>query len=413
MYRHARTTPNRGAVLEGETAQLASTLVEKLSSPRQHLLLVTGAAGTGKSTLTRTIASELGNAVLLAPTAVAALTIGGSTIHKAFGIPPITIDADDKQALSECGYGGSIGKVFRNASAIILDEISMVPANLIDVMDQLLRATLDIDAPFGGVSVMMVGDSYQLSPIVRQDVRQYYQEKYGSEHFFNARVFGEVGVETIELTKVYRQTDDEFLHCLHAIRSGGADSRELREALAWLNDRCVGEKPAKQGTLRLVTHNNVADNINSAALKAIDAPELVYEAKLTGKLKNSNDARLPAPREIRLKEGAEVVFIRNGADWNNGECGRVIELDEEAVVVEVNGKEVRVTQAKWELMRYSYSAGGDGVLSAESDGKIQQLPLMLGWAMTIHRSQSMTLERVHLELARRRSILPPGNSTWL
>jgi ATP-dependent DNA helicase PIF1 len=369
---------------KNEQYQQVFSILEKT---RSHIL-ITGRAGTGKSTLLRMIKEKLiSSAVVLAPTGLAALHVGGSTIHSFFKFPPqITVEK-----AHEKGAQRSYDKVIRNLEYIILDEISMVRADMLDCMDMYLRAARNNSKPFGGVRMIMFGDMLQLSPIIREQEKAIFEEKYPTPYFFSSYVLGyffknKTGLEIVELTKIYRQKDDTFTKYLDNIRQ----AQHLDEALEYLNTSHIGPMGSRpEKAICLTTTNRRADFINQENLEVIEKPIFAFKGIVTG---NFPDKELPTAQDLFLKEGAHVMFVKNDKEgrWMNGTLGKISLLGKTKVVVTLDaGGVVQVDPVEWE----AYTA-----IESEAVGSYKQLPLKLAWAITIHKSQGLTFDELVLDL---------------
>ena len=356
-------------------------------------IFVTGEAGTGKSTLIHWLVKNLGECALVAPTAIAASNIHGSTLHSFFGLPPRHIDIDD-----ELSAPAKNRVVMENMTCLVIDEISMVPPNLIDVIDHMLRKIRDPELPFGGVHVVMVGDLYQLPPVVKgKELEVYFTHRYKSPFFFSADVFKEKGAEFIPLvlSRVRRQKDEGLIKALSAIRSG----IDFRESLGYFNRTCYRDRDsALASELNLVPTNRQATNINTARLNSIPGEEWVFDAEVTGNIQ-ADDWKLLVPSKLRLKIGAKVIFLNNQAEWINGDLGEVVGFGDSAIRVRKLSTDnvVSVPLHSWQKYEYSYSYE-EKRITQSSVASFQQYPLNLGWAMTIHKSQGMTLDSYSIDL---------------
>lgn len=362
--------------------RLAKTLVEH----NFPLVFVTGGAGTGKSTFVRWITQQFKDEVLLAaPTGVAAINIGGATLHGLCQLPPAVILKTD---IKKSRYRAMIQK----ARLLVIDEISMVNANLLDGVSAFFRLNREVDQAFGGLPVIMVGDLFQLPPVVDDESRDFFDAFYqGSARFYSARCLRNANYYGIELNKTFRQTDQDFVDVLTKIREG----IEVRQCIAVLNAACVTETAPPVGAVWLSPRNAEVDARNISELNKIDAPERMYQGDIEG---NFNRKRLPSPLQLVLKVGAQVMFTKNSSCWTNGSVGIVQALEADSIVVELEGRTVNVTRECWESYRYKWNTVKQRI-EREVIGSYRQFPLMLGWAVTIHKSQGKTIERVHLDLA--------------
>jgi len=355
-----------------------------------RLIFVTGRAGTGKSTLLRALKATFpGKAVILAPTGLAAVNAGGQTIHSFFNFPLGPLDpATSEIPLFRSGAPKS--RLIKNLEAIFIDEISMVRADLLDAIDISLRKNRESDQPFGGVPIVAFGDIWQLEPVVAGNAEQeFLAHHYNSPFFFDSTVIKSIGIDIIELKTVHRQANDqEFLWLLDHIREGNPNELEHINARA--------EASPVEGTLNLTVTNAKAGAINNLRLLQINSPEHHYAAKIEGQF----GRELPAEEILRLKPGARVMFIKNSTDWVNGSLGTVIQPSDDKVSVLLDeGKTVEVGREVWEKNRYSWDRNR-GQIVTEPIGSFTQYPLRLAWAVTIHKSQGLTFDRIHVELDR-------------
>lgn len=351
------------------------------------MVLVTGGAGTGKSTLIRWLQVKFVGAVIItAPTGIAALTIGGKTIHSICGFPPAWIVKDDIRFLSKSPVS--------KASLLIIDEVSMVNANLLDAMSDFFKKNRQSDEPFGGIPVVMVGDLFQLPPIINQNVKQLFRENYSSPKFFAAKSIQDSEFEVVELKKAFRQTDQSFVDLLGDVREG----KNVERALAVINERCHGLGAPVEGTVWLAPRNADVDRVNQQRLAALPGPDKSYSGTLKGDFKESH---LPVPGEVRLRVGAQVVLANNTTEWVNGSVAIVHELLEDRIRVVLHGrtKVLEVSVNTWEQFDYVWDPDKKSIQRVVI-GTFTQIPVHLAWAMTIHRSQGLTLDRVHLELGK-------------
>lgn len=373
-------------------------------------LFLTGKAGTGKTTFLHNVLQRLNKRyVVTAPTGVAAINAGGVTIHSFFQLPLCPYLPDVPELVTE--YQMPEGKrqlrktranIIRTLDLLVIDEISMVRADLLDAIDYSLRRYRRNPRPFGGVQLLMIGDIHQLSPVVTADEEPYIKQVYASPFFFESKAFKKLDHITIELTTVYRQQDPRFLDLLNRVR----DNRLDKETLQLLNDRYQPDTEAYIKTLpetpiRLTTHNVQANRVNHRNLEKIQDKERIFRASVTG---NFPESAYPAEKELRLKTGAQVMFIKNDpsgqANYYNGKIGTVKSFDTEAnlVFVESEGNLIAVAQVEWENMKYEIDAG-DNSIKQVIDGTFVQFPLRLAWAVTIHKAQGLTFDRVIVDAA--------------
>jgi ATP-dependent exoDNAse (exonuclease V) alpha subunit len=356
----------------------------------QDHIFVTGRAGTGKSTLLNHLSWHTSKQVVIcAPTGVAALNVGGQTIHSLFRLP-IGVIADH-----EIEQSRELRKLLGTVDTIVIDEVSMVNADLLDAVDRSLRqARQRPHEAFGGAQVVLFGDPYQLAPVPGDaDERAYFDDQYRSMWFFDAKVWKEADLRIYELSVIHRQHEAEFKFMLNAVRHG----RVTAEIAKRLND--TGARPApKDGAITLATTNSTVTRINSAALARLPGRALTARAEVSGEFGGRS---YPADEALELKVGAQVMFLRNDSDqrWVNGSIGTVTKIDN-TVWVEVDGEVHQVQPAVWEKYRYSYSQTTKA-LKKDIVAEFTQFPLRLAWAVTIHKSQGKTYERAIIDLGER------------
>jgi ATP-dependent DNA helicase PIF1 len=355
-------------------------------------LFITGKAGAGKSTLLRSLRANMGSGtVVLAPTGLAAVGVGGQTIHSFFGFPPRAINVRElRKSRKE--------RLFANLDVIIIDEVSMVRADLMDAVDVALRLNRGRPRePFGGVQVVLIGDLHQLPPVVREgDEKQFLNETYGGPYFFNAPVFESVDCSYLELNKIFRQDEETFVNALNSVREGVADPAHLRTFNARV--RPFTDLPKGSGHVILTPINRRAIDINNSFLGALRGDESIFKASIEGEF---DPSAYPTNEELLLKEGARVILLRNDIDrrWFNGSIARVDRLDGDKVWIEVGGRVHELEPAVWDNIRYELDPATKR-LEEKIVGSFKQIPVRLAWALTIHKSQGMTLDKVHIDLGR-------------
>ena len=364
-----------------------------------HHAFITGRAGTGKSTLLdyfRTTTKK--KVVVLAPTGVAALNVKGQTIHSFFRFKPnVTLQSIKKVRQDS--------DLYKELDTIIIDEVSMVRADLMDCIDKFLRLNgREKRSPFGGIQMIFIGDLYQLPPVVSGKEKEAFKDHYESPFFFDADVMKDLDMEFIELEKIYRQKDETFIALLNAIRNNSVTGEELRLLNSrYMPDYDTGSAP-ENFSVWLTSTNEASDGINIKHLSQLSGDILSYEGEIQGDFKQ--DA-LPTQINLRLKIGAQVMLLNNDpyGRWVNGSIGRITAVDRESgdrdtVIVELtNGDIVDVSPCTWELFTYQYDKQKRQIES-DVNGSFTQYPIKLAWAMTIHKSQGKTFEKVVIDIGK-------------
>ncbi|HRR07715.1 MAG TPA: AAA family ATPase [Rhodothermales bacterium] len=365
-------------------ARFALWLMEHTKEP----VFITGRAGTGKSTLLQYFRKSTAKRIaILAPTGLAAINVNGQTIHSFFRLPSRMITDDAIKRI----WGN---QVIRKIDTLVIDEVSMVRADLMDGIHKALQINRKNDLLFGGVQVVFFGDLFQLPPVVSRAEESLMQAHYSSPYFFSAKVFQEVKPIQIELTTVHRQKEEAFLELLNQVR----EDRLSEWGLGRLNERVIIKKPPDD-YLVLTTVNDKARRINEERLKSLGGPPFTYVAHTDG---DFNERDFPTESELTLKVGARVMFLRNDPDglFVNGTLGTVEYLHGEIIRIETDdGDQVEVSPEKWENMRYYFDAEENKIVS-ETVGTFTQYPLKLAYAITIHKSQGQTFDKVAIDLDR-------------
>jgi ATP-dependent exoDNAse (exonuclease V) alpha subunit len=379
-----------------------AAVYQAIEGTREHVF-VTGRAGTGKSTLLNHLNWHTQKQIVIcAPTGVAALNVGGQTIHSLFRLP-IGVIAD-----RDIDQNDAVRKLLNAMDTLVIDEVSMVNADLMDAMDRSLRqARQRPHEPFGGAQVVLFGDPYQLAPVPGDgEERRYFADTYESMWFFDAKVWRDADLRIFELGEVHRQHDDEFKFMLNAVRHG----RVTAEIAGVLNDVGARRPLPEHGAITLATRNDTVNRINAQQLHRLPGHSQANEAEVNG---DFGGRAFPADERLELKVGAQVMFLRNdvalrgeGPRWVNGTIGTVTSLTRE-LRVEVDGEEHEVEPATWEKYRYSWDPVRKK-LEREIVAEFTQFPLRLAWAVTIHKSQGASYDTAVVDLGSR--AVSPGQT---
>ncbi len=370
-------------------------LLHQLENTRDHFF-ITGKAGTGKSTLLQLFRKTSKKRIaVVAPTGIAALNVKGQTIHSFFRFPPKMVHPGDLTKRKN-------HRLYKKMDTLIIDEISMVRADIFDNIDIFLQKNREDSRPFGGVQLILFGDLFQLPPVISSNFeRQYFRTHYPSPYFFSAQVFSR-GLEMpmIELREVYRQKDRYFIRLLDSIRTNTMDMDDLDA----INERFGNMPESDIPHIQLCSINATANRINTDALAALDTPLYEYKAEISGNFKPSV---FPTDQFLHLKEGAQVMFVKNDIEkrFVNGTLGFVVAATNQSVKVEVqkeNGDKeiIDVEQQEWEIIKYAVDKENPNRFTTEVTGSFVQYPLKLAWAITIHKSQGKTFDTVVLDLGR-------------
>ena len=369
-------------------------------------IFLTGKAGTGKTTFLHKL-KEISpkRMVVVAPTGVAAINAGGVTIHSFFQMPfgpilPGRLNEPDNNRDAKNNFRKFNKRkinIIRTLDLLIIDEISMVRADLLDGIDQVLRRYKNRSKPFGGAQVLMIGDLQQLVPVVKENEWQLLRDYYETAYFFSSKVFQESNAITIELKHIYRQQDDEFIKVLNEIR----DNKLTAESFRKLNERYIENFRPKEeeGYIILTTHNAIANRINEEQLAKVKSPEHTFEAEISGQFPEFS---YPADQFLTLKQGAQVMFIKNDLNqekrYYNGKIGKIVEIEDETIFVQCENEEqpIAVERAMWENTKYSINEATKAIEESVT-GSFIQYPLRLAWAITIHKSQGLTFEKAVID----------------
>ncbi|GHV84006.1 hypothetical protein AGMMS50212_13460 [Spirochaetia bacterium] len=419
-------------VVNDQTTSLISNTSENLAIEQKHgfeetdefkrafalmesdsqFIFITGKAGTGKSTLIdyfRKYTEK--NVAYLAPTGIAALHIGGKTIHSLFQFPPKIIRSE---TIEDNKYKSNIEKIFRELDTLVIDEISMTRVDLIDGIDYILKRYRDPNMPFGGVQMIFIGDLYQLQPVVKDDGKtitvkfkgfeyqwnatEYFEYVYNGVFFFNAKSLKNVDYNYFELTRNFRQNDEKFINLLNSVRIN-----EMNDMLfSILNKQCmtIASNIANDTRIFLCTTNDTAKKINDKKLKDLKSQIYEYNAVMTGKFANQyKPVDYPVNEALELKEKAQVMMVKNDPKgrWVNGTIGTIEYLDNDRVDVKIGIFTYTMGLYTWEAIEYVFDYEKNKLVSKVA-GTFTQYPIKLAWAITIHKSQGQTFEKVAIDL---------------
>ena len=360
-------------------------------------IFLTGKAGTGKTTFLKTIMEHSRKRpIVVAPTGVAAINAGGVTIHSFFQLP-FSPYVPGAKVESKFDFGKEKRKIIASSDLLIIDEISMVRADLLDAIDAVLRRFREHGQPFGGMQLLMIGDLAQLTPVVTPEDERMLKPYYDTPYFFGSKALQQIDYVTIQLSHVYRQQDESFIALLNEIREGHPST----ETLSKLNSRCQPTfipRP-EEPYIRLTTHNNLANFYNESELQKLSGRSFQYRAEVKGTFPEYS---YPTAETLVLKEGAQVMFVKNDPsgehNYYNGRIGRVMEASDNRLTVYCEGdaEAIEVEPLEWENMRYTLNEQTREIES-EVQGTFKQLPLRLAWAITIHKSQGLTFDRAIID----------------
>lgn len=370
-------------------------------------IFLTGKAGTGKTTFLNDFVKKTHKKhIVVAPTGIAAINAGGVTIHSMFGLPlrpfvPTVERIDTNLAnnisdlLPHFRYRKDKLKLLREVEIIIIDEVSMLRADVLDMMDFSLRTVRRNQQKFGGVQMLFIGDLYQLPPVIREDNEYILRQYYNSAFFFDAKALEGVDLLTIELTEVFRQKDKEFLDLLNAIRDGDISAVDFDR----LNRRYFPDfEPEGEPIVHLCSHNRMADNINRKKLEELKTPSYFYKASVYGDFKES---QFPNEETLELKVGAQIMFVRNDTSsdkkYFNGKLAEISRLTEEKIYVIMEGREEEIELKKEVWEQKKYTLGDEKQIEEEVVGSFEQFPIRLAWAVTIHKSQGLTFDKLIID----------------
>ncbi|MBK9736426.1 MAG: AAA family ATPase [Saprospiraceae bacterium] len=355
-------------------------------------LFITGRAGTGKSTLLQVFRNTTKKrVVVLAPTGIAALNVRGQTIHSFFGFPPRLLNKSEIELRKN-------NRMYKNIDVIIIDEVSMVRADIIDNIDTFLRINRGINQSFGGVQMIFFGDLFQLPPIVSTPFeKEYFSTQYETAYFFSAHVMKTISFKMLELTHVYRQEERNFINLLDNIRLNSMDYDDI----IYVNERYMPIPDDDDFYITLCSRNDIANRINDHQIKTLTTPSFEYQAMVMGEF---NPQLFPTEYNLMLKVGSQVMFVKNDLQkqFVNGTIGIISELNYDRIMVRIQDdgseKTIEVDRQEWEILKYELDKEKPGHISTKVVGTFKQYPLKLAWAITIHKSQGKTFDRVIIDL---------------
>lgn len=367
-----------------------------------HLFL-TGRAGTGKTTFLHSVKkSSAKGLIVTAPTGVAAINAGGVTLHSFFQLPfgPFIPGSEEHESNRRRQHRFSKEKrrIIQGLDLLVMDEISMVRADVLDAVDAVLRRQRRDNRPFGGLQLLMIGDLHQLSPVAKREEWELLSQYYDSPYFFSSHALSRVELITIELKHVYRQTDERFIRLLNCVRENRLDASAITELNRSYIPNFIPQED--QGYITLTTHNATADDINCRRLRAVQKKERCFNAEISG---DFPEYAFPTPATLRLKEGAQVMFLRNDPSVNrryfNGKIGRIKQVSGSAILVVCPGDDevIEVEPVEWENIKYTVHPESKAI-EEEVVGKFKQYPLKLAWAITIHKSQGLTFDKAVIDV---------------
>ncbi|HRP02493.1 MAG TPA: AAA family ATPase [Candidatus Kapabacteria bacterium] len=378
----------------------------------EKLIYLTGRAGSGKTTFLKYIREITDmKTIVLAPTGVAALNAGGQTIHSFFKIAPSiylpgdfrlrnksNYDDEDKRTIFDFfAYRKNQRNLFEKMELLIIDEVSMVRCDLLDVVDKILRTFRDNENEvFGGVQTLLIGDAFQLPPIVSKEHWELLGKYYKSPFFFDALAFQQRKPKYIELEKIYRQTDEKFIHLLNKVRINKIE----KEDLDILNSRFIPSLTKNENLeyITIATHNRLVDNINNKKLDEIEQEEHYYEAIVNGEFPESI---FPTEKHLKLKVGAQVMFIKNDTDkkYYNGKIGKIVGLNEDKLIIELaNKSKIELTRHVWDNIKFIWNEK-EKKIEEEHVGEFIQFPIKLAWSITVHKCQGLTFDNIIADIS--------------
>ena len=371
-------------------------ILDQLENSKDHFF-ITGKAGTGKSTLLQLFRKTTHKkVVVLSPTGISAINVQGQTIHSFFQFAPKLL------LTHEIFINRRLVGLLKAVDIIIIDEVSMVRADVMDAIDFSLRLHRKSAEPFAGVQMIFFGDLFQLPPVVASlEEKQYFRSIYQSPYFFAANVFRkQASLQMIELTKVYRQNERHFIRILDAIRTNQIDEDDL----STINERFLPGIAIEEPFLTLCSINALANKINTERLNEIESPSYFFDATITGDFR---EKLFPTDLRLELKKSAQVILLRNDPEkrFVNGSLATIKYIDAENIIIDLrkddgSTMEIDLPRMTWENQRYQFASESEGSIQSEVTGTFTQYPVRLAWAVTIHKSQGKTYDRVAIDLGR-------------
>ena len=374
--------------------ELAQDFINKTSCN----LFLTGKAGTGKTTFLKNIRrSSYKRIIVVAPTGIAAINAGGVTIHSFFQLPFSPFIPTQTQPKSINKFSKEKINIIRSIDTLVIDEISMVRSDLLDAVDSVLRKYRNSHLPFGGVQLVMIGDVQQLSPVIKDDEWNMLSAYYSSPFFFHSSALMKTGYVSIELKKIYRQSDSNFVKVLNAIRNKNITSDILDQLNSRLDKNFINNE--NEGYITLTTHNSQANIINLNKIEALENPKFTFEATVEGDFPQYS---FPTDENLILKKGAQVMFIKNDPSpekkYYNGKIGIISQINKDMITVESEGDLIAVSPLEWENTKYSLDPETNEI-KEKVEGKFRQFPLRTAWAITVHKSQGLTFDKVIINVS--------------
>ncbi len=378
-----------------ELDDVQQALFDKVENTKQNIF-VQGQAGTGKSTFVNYLKKHSSKRfVIVCPTAIAAINIGGSTIHSLFNLPFSDFFIFDdlvKQPRKK------LKSILRKTDLLIIDEVSMVRPDMLDAIDLLAKQARENETPFGGLQMLLIGDLCQLPPVIKRNTYEVFNEVYGCwmPYFFDAHSYKKGDFEKIELTKVYRQSDKMLLDNLIKLREGS----DVENSVQYFNECSKPDEQTKNTAITITPYKAVAEKINQQKLGELETPVKTYVCQTKGNFDDEKEA--PAPRILTLKVGALIIFNKNnGSTWINGTSGIIKDLEDDVLHIQIikTGETVAVKREEWKNYKYDYDRE-TGMVVEQEIGSFVQFPVQLGYALTIHKAQGKTLDKVIIDISR-------------